>query len=70
MSALLVGIGVFTGMIGILADLIAVNRQLLENLLVQQSYSWRSAPNASPERRERKAPAAYDRKPVASGAMA
>jgi hypothetical protein len=32
LAALLVGIGLFLGIVGILADLIAVNRQLLERL--------------------------------------
>jgi glycosyltransferase involved in cell wall biosynthesis len=58
LSALLMGMGVFTGLIGIVADLIAVNRQLLENLLMQQSQSTGSAAPARPEVRERKAPAA------------
>ena len=43
LSALLVGMGVFTGLIGIVADLIAVNRGLLEKLLAQQ-------PRPSPRR--------------------
>jgi len=37
LSALLMGMGVFTALIGVLADLIAVNRRLLEKLLVQQA---------------------------------
>jgi glycosyltransferase involved in cell wall biosynthesis len=36
LSALLVGMGVFTGLIGIVADLIAVNRELLEKLLASE----------------------------------
>jgi glycosyltransferase involved in cell wall biosynthesis len=36
LSALLVGMGVFTGVIGIVADLIAVNRELLEKLLASE----------------------------------
>jgi glycosyltransferase involved in cell wall biosynthesis len=37
LSALLIGMGVFTGLIGILADLIAVNRKLLEKLLAREA---------------------------------
>ena len=37
--ALLIGMGVFTGLIGILADLIAVNRKLLEKLLAREGVS-------------------------------
>src|ERR671918_281824 len=37
LSALLIGMGVFTGLIGILADLIAVNRELLEKLLAREA---------------------------------
>jgi glycosyltransferase involved in cell wall biosynthesis len=37
LSALLIGMGVFTGLIGILADLIAVNRKLLEKLLTREA---------------------------------
>jgi hypothetical protein len=37
LSALLIGMGVFTGLIGILADLIAVNRRLLEKLLAREA---------------------------------
>ena len=36
LSALLIGMGVFTGLIGIVADLIAVNRKLLEKLLARE----------------------------------
>jgi hypothetical protein len=36
LSALLLGMGVFTGLIGIVADLIAVNRELLEKLLASE----------------------------------
>jgi glycosyltransferase involved in cell wall biosynthesis len=36
LSALLIGMGVFTGLIGVLADLIAVNRKLLEKLLASE----------------------------------
>lgn len=36
LAALLIGMGVFTGLIGILADLIAVNRKLLEKLLARE----------------------------------
>jgi hypothetical protein len=37
LAALLIGMGAFTGLIGILADLIAVNRKLLEKLLARES---------------------------------
>jgi glycosyltransferase involved in cell wall biosynthesis len=36
LSALLIGMGVFTGLIGVVADLIAVNRRLLEKLLASE----------------------------------
>lgn len=39
LSSLLMGMGVFTGLIGIVADLISVNRKLLEKLLAQQRTS-------------------------------
>jgi len=39
LSSLLMGMGVFTGLIGIVADLISVNRKLLEKLLAQQRAS-------------------------------
>jgi glycosyltransferase involved in cell wall biosynthesis len=60
MSALLMSMGVFTGLIGILADLISVNRRLLEKLLVeQQSASVTSAaPGAGASTRRRKPRAA------------
>ena len=44
LSALLIGMGVLTGLIGMLADLIAVNRRLLEKLLAQQTTAAASAP--------------------------
>ena len=37
LCALLVGMGALTGLIGILADLIAVNRKLLEKLLARET---------------------------------
>jgi hypothetical protein len=37
LAALLIGMGAFTGLIGILADLIAVNRKLLEKLLAREA---------------------------------
>jgi len=43
-SALLIGMGALTGLIGMLADLIAVNRRLLEKLLAQQATAAASAP--------------------------
>jgi glycosyltransferase involved in cell wall biosynthesis len=60
MSALLMSMGVFTGLIGILADLISVNRRLLEKLLVeQQSGPVTSAgPDADASTRRRKPSAA------------
>ena len=39
LCALLIGMGVFTGLIGVLADLIAVNRKLLEKLLARDNAS-------------------------------
>jgi glycosyltransferase involved in cell wall biosynthesis len=51
LSALLIGMGVFTGLIGVVADLIAVNRKLLEKLLA------RDRSHASPARSERAAEA-------------
>ena len=48
LSALLVGMGVFTGLIGIVADLIAVNRELLEKLLAgERSRGQSSVPAGS-----------------------
>jgi hypothetical protein len=48
LSALLIGMGVFTGLIGILADLIAVNRKLLEKLLAsERSHARPPAPARS-----------------------
>jgi glycosyltransferase involved in cell wall biosynthesis len=43
LSALLIGMGVLTGLIGILADLIAVNRRLLEKLLAREAAAPASA---------------------------
>jgi glycosyltransferase involved in cell wall biosynthesis len=54
LCALLIGMGAFTGLIGILADLIAVNRRLLEKLLTQQQQAApaaRDAPSAAARRR-------------------
>ena len=48
LSALLIGMGVFTGLIGVVADLIAVNRRLLEKLLAsERSRAHPPAPAAS-----------------------
>src|SRR5919106_5011386 len=48
LSALLIGMGVFTGLIGVVADLIAVNRRLLEKLLAsERSHAPRPAPAGS-----------------------
>jgi glycosyltransferase involved in cell wall biosynthesis len=51
LGALLIGMGVLTGLIGILADLIAVNRRLLEKLLAQQAPAHANLPARRPERR-------------------
>ena len=45
-SALLIGMGVFTGLIGVVADLIAVNRELLEKLLARERSHGHAAPPA------------------------
>jgi hypothetical protein len=58
LSALLMSIGTFTGLIGVVADLIAVNRQLLEKLLMQQAQSIETARPAPTVKRERRASAA------------
>jgi glycosyltransferase involved in cell wall biosynthesis len=59
LSALLMGMGVFTGLIGVVADLIAVNRQLMEKLLVQQQSDATAGTRAArTEARHPKAPAA------------
>ena len=61
LCALLLGMGVFTGLIGIVADLIAVNRRLLEKLLaLQQAGAGESAAPRSATRRRRPAGAAAD----------
>jgi len=57
LSALLIGMGVLTGLIGLLADLIAVNRRLLEKLLARQATADASAP-ASPRAHRHTPPAA------------
>jgi glycosyltransferase involved in cell wall biosynthesis len=52
LCALLIGMGVFTGLIGIVADLIAVNRRLLEKMLtLQQAGRVESAAPRAPARR-------------------
>ena len=60
MSALLMSMGAFTGLIGILADLISVNRRLLEKLLVEQQSTpvTGAAPGAGASTRRRKPRAA------------
>ena len=50
LSALLIGMGVFTGLIGIVADLIAVNRKLLEKLLASERSRAQPRAPAGPER--------------------
>ena len=53
LCALLIGMGAFTGLFGILADLIAVNRRLLEKLLTLQQAAppASQAPSAAARRR-------------------
>ena len=60
LASLLVSMGVLTGLIGILADLIAVNRRLLEKLLAQQheGAGVPAAPVVERRRRSRARPAA------------
>jgi hypothetical protein len=58
LSALLTGMGVLVALIGIVADLIAVNRRLLEKLLAQQQASAEPATARQPHRRRSKASAA------------
>jgi hypothetical protein len=53
LAALLTGMGVLTGLIGILADLISVNRRLLEKLLAEHAET---AAIASPAAIEKQAP--------------
>jgi len=54
LGALLMGMGVQTGLIGIVADLVAVNRRLLEKLLDLQQLGARAAavPSAPAPRRK------------------
>jgi glycosyltransferase involved in cell wall biosynthesis len=52
LGALLLGMGVLTGLIGIVADLIAVNRRLLEKLLDLQQTAARAEPAARAPRRK------------------
>jgi hypothetical protein len=58
LCALLTGMGVLVALIGILADLIAVNRRLLEKVLAHQQASAEPAPARQPQRRRAKASAA------------
>jgi glycosyltransferase involved in cell wall biosynthesis len=60
LASLLVSMGVLTSLIGILADLIAVNRRLLEKLLAQQheGAGLPAAPAVERRRRSRARPAA------------
>jgi glycosyltransferase involved in cell wall biosynthesis len=54
LGALLLGMGVLTGLIGIVADLIAVNRRLLEKLLdLQQATAHAGAAPSAPARGQR-----------------
>jgi glycosyltransferase involved in cell wall biosynthesis len=50
LSALLVGMGVFTALIGLVADLIAVNRRLLEKLLASERRRMHPPAPAGTER--------------------
>ena len=50
LRALLIGMGVVTGLIGIVADLIAVNRRLLEKLLAIEQAAAASQRRAAPAR--------------------
>lgn len=65
LSAFLMGLGVLSGLIGIVADLIAVNRRLLEKLLALQQQGT-AQPAAPPG--HRKVPAARKRVAGARGA--
>ena len=59
LSALLIGMGVLVGLIGIVADLIAVNRRLLEKVLAHAAGERRRAAAArQPQRRRSRASAA------------
>ncbi|MCE3248078.1 MAG: undecaprenyl phosphate 4-deoxy-4-formamido-L-arabinose transferase [Geminicoccaceae bacterium] len=58
LCALLIGMGAFTGLIGILADLIAVNRRLLEKLLTLQQQAAPAASDAPGAAARRRTPAA------------
>ena len=58
LCALLIGMGAFTGLIGILADLIAVNRRLLEKLLTLQQQAAPAASDAPSAAARRRTPAA------------
>ena len=58
LCALLIGMGAFTGLIGILADLIAVNRRLLEKLLTLQQQAAPAASDAPSAAVRRRTPAA------------
>ncbi len=54
LGALLLGMGVLTGLIGIVADLIAINRRLLEKLLdLQQTAPQASTTPSAPARHDR-----------------
>ena len=52
LSALLMGMGMLTGLIGILADLISVNRRLLEKLLVREDEMLATSAPARPAARQ------------------
>ena len=58
LSALLTGMGVLVALIGIVADLIAVNRRLLEKVLAHQQAAAEAAPTRQPQRRRARASAA------------
>jgi glycosyltransferase involved in cell wall biosynthesis len=53
-SCLLMGLGIFTGLIGVIADLISVNRRLLEQIDARLRAIELAAPAAAPRRRSRR----------------
>jgi hypothetical protein len=57
LGALLTGMGVLVALIGIVADLIAVNRRLLEKVLAHQQASAEPAAARQPQRRRSRAAA-------------
>ena len=57
LCALLTGMGVLVALIGVVADLIAVNRRLLEKVLAHQQAAADAPPMRQPQRRRAKAAA-------------